>query len=378
MEIVKEDMTTPGLTVTKMTDEATGENLELDMEMLREEDMTTPRPTAGNPRDKFGEFWGHDKVRRRVVPLGREQTKNVCKELTKDTERVSNEESKRNICSTDPSERNEPEQNKKRRKSFTEEEREGEICGVSDYVFTSDVCKKQFPDGNGLNQHLIKTTKKFSNEEFKCNICSTGFSERNELEEHKMTNHVCFSICAACKKQFPDGNGLDQHLRQYHQDQDPMVSFKNTNITDNTVNLWLRQQEQEREERERVRREEIEKEEKIRREDREERIREAREEREDRIRREETEERERREEREEAERNRSEEREDRKRREEREGRRAIKFPKFSKDEDLDTFRQIVNLWNMDSKSTPSEKMLDFWQLWRGDQRRKERSSKQNV
>ena len=312
--------------VTKMTDEATGENLELDMEILKEEDMTTPRPTAGHPRDKVGKFPGHDKARCKMVPIGREQTKNVCKELN-------------------------------------------------------------------------KITEKFSNEEFKCNICSTGFSERDELEEHNKTNHVCFSTCVACKKQFPDGNGLNEHLRQHHQDQDPLVFFTSdawkkqfpdgnglnqhlrqhhqdpnvigntTNFNDNVpfdMNLWLRQQEQEREERERVRREEREEAERIRREEREQRIR--REEIEERDRREEREkeqereakkEQKRIEEKEKAERIRREEREDRKRREEREERRTLKFPKFLKEEDLDTFSQKVKLWNLYSKSLPGEKMLDF-------------------
>ena len=82
------------------------------MEILKGEDMTTPRPTAGHPRDKFGEFPGHDKTRRKIVPTGREQTKNVRKDINKDTEKFSNEEPKRNICSTDLSERDEPKQHK--------------------------------------------------------------------------------------------------------------------------------------------------------------------------------------------------------------------------------------------------------------------------
>ena len=221
MEIVKEDMTTPGLTVTKMTDEATGENLELDMEILREEDMITPRPTADHPRDKFGQFPGYVKARCKVVPIGREQTKNVCEELNKITEKISNEEFKRNICSTE-------------------------------------------------------------------------LSERNELEQHKKTHHVVFT-CDACKKQFPDGNGLNQHLRQYHQD--PHVIGNTTNLTDGiSFNMtgWLRQQEQiergkreEREEREeRIEKEEEEREERERSKEREERERELEEKKERRNRKE--------------------------------------------------------------------------------------------
>lgn len=94
------------------------------------------RPTAGHPRDQFGQYPGYGKGRCELAPITIDQQTNLCKELDKLTGNSSiapNEKFKCNICGKGFAERKELEHHKKN---------------------LHVVFKKQFPDGSALNQHM--------------------------------------------------------------------------------------------------------------------------------------------------------------------------------------------------------------------------------
>ena len=73
-------------------------------------------------------------------------------------------------------------------------------------VWTCDECSYQSHDQNALLNHMLEKrhssklldhilNKNIYNKKYKCNFCTQGFSNKRELEEHKMKNHKSYKPC---------------------------------------------------------------------------------------------------------------------------------------------------------------------------------------